>query len=99
MLFLRMYLDGMLVQELGGIHSAIPGEINLTMCQAFCIGLDGENNMVMLAQIRQQCYLNAHQEDGKRDAEAVMNPKTWIKATRYYRNRSSEPRLFLKYIV
>ena len=70
---LWIYIDGYLVLDLGGIHSAIPGSINFSTGTVTYRGADGKDSTTKLYKLFQQRYREKLPYAHERDVQAFIN--------------------------
>lgn len=69
---LWVYIDGALVLDLGGIHSAVPGTIYFSTGKVTFRGSDGKDYTTSLYNIFQKDYESANQNAGIREIKAYL---------------------------
>ena len=70
---LWVYIDGMLILDLGGVHSAVPGEINFTTGRVTYRDADGNDYSVKLSKLFYNRYKAAHPEAKEKEIDAFVN--------------------------
>ena len=70
---LWVYIDGMLILDLGGIHSAIPGSVNFSTGTVTYRGKDGKDHTTKLSKLYEQRYREQHPEARSREIQAYLN--------------------------